>query len=273
MNYYETLNVSKDATQDEIKKSYRRLVKEHHPDKTGGDDTRFKQISEAYEILGDPDKRKQHDFKNTGYTAFRRPDTRGYDANQWQDIFSTFGGDFSDMFNQSFGGTARGSDVRVSLNITIEECYEGTRRYVDVGTGGFNINIPKGIPSGTKLKVSGKGANHPINSGAPAGDLIITINILPDSNLIVNGNDIFVDLNLSWIDMLLGGEFEVKTKVHTVKIKVPEGSHDSKILRVVGKGMPIYNQEGFGNLMVKLRTLPINLTTDQIELLKKIKSQ
>lgn len=272
MNYYETLNVSKDATQDEIKKSYRKLVKEHHPDKTGGDDTKFKQISEAYEILGDPTKRKQHDNKNSGYTVYGRPEQRAYNNQQWEDMFSAFGGDFTDMFNQSFGGSARGADVRVSLNITIEESYEGTRRYVDVGTGGFNINIPRGIPNGTKLKVAGRGAKHPINSGAPAGDIIITINVLPDAELIVNGSDIYVDLNLSWIDMLLGGEFEVKTKVHTVKIKVPEGSHDSKILRVVGKGMPIYNQEGYGNLMVKLRTLPINLTDDQIELLKKIKN-
>jgi DnaJ-class molecular chaperone len=94
---------------------------------------------------------------------------------------------------------------------------------------------------------------------------------MQDIDLIVNGSDIYVDLQLDWIDMLLGGEFEVKTKVHTVKIKVPLGSHDSKMLRVVGKGMPIYNANGYGNLMVKLRTLPINLTESQIELLKKIK--
>lgn len=272
MNYYETLNVSKNASQDEIKKSYRKLVKEHHPDKTGGDDTRFKQISEAYEILSDPLKRKQHDSRNSGYTTFGQHDQRAYSTENWHDIFTSFGGDFTDMFNQSFGGSARGADVRVSLNITIEESYEGTRRYVDVGTGGFNINIPRGIPNGTKLKVAGRGARHAVNSSAPAGDIILTINVLPDVDLIVNGNDIYVDLELQWIDMLLGGEFEVKTKVHTVKIKVPQGSHDSKILRVIGKGMPIYNQEGFGNLMVKLRTLPINLTEDQIEILKKIKT-
>ena len=176
------------------------------------------------------------------------------------------------MFNQSFGGEARGYDVRVSMNITIEESYEGTRKYIDVGTGGFNINIPRGILNGTKLKVPGRGANHPVNSSAPPGDIILTINVLQDPDLIVNGSDIYVDLSLSWIDLLLGGEFEIYTKLNSIKIKVPQGSHDSQLLRVVGQGMPIYNAEGFGNLMVKLRTFPINLTENEIELLKKIKN-
>jgi len=265
MNYYETLNVSQDASSDDIKKSYRKLVKQYHPDKTGGDDIQFKKISEAYEILGDPDKRKKHDSKNNKHASA----SYGF-SNEWEDIFNKY--DFSNMFDQSFGANARGNDVRVSINITIEESYEGTRRYIDVGTGGFNINIPKGIPNGTKLKVKEKGQSHPINSSATRGDIILTVNVLHDIDLLVNGHDIFIDLYLDWIDMLLGGEFDVKTKVHNVKIKVPQGSHDSKILRVVGKGMPIYNSDGFGNLMVKLRNLPINLTEDQIELLKKIKS-
>jgi curved DNA-binding protein len=268
MNYYETLNVSKDATPEEIKKSYRKLVKEHHPDKTGGDDSKFKQISEAYETLSDPVKKEQYDNKSRGYSPFGGgfQDT----SNPFAHAFRGFGGDFADMFNQSFGGEAKGYDVRISISITLEECYEGVRKYIDVGTGGFNINIPRGIPNGTKLKIPGRGANHPINSSAPPGDIILTVNVLPDPELIVNGSDIYVDLTLSWIDLLLGGEFEVHTKLNSLKIKVPQGSHDAKLLRVVGKGMPIYNAEGFGNLMVKLRTLPINLSEFEIELLKKI---
>ncbi len=260
MNYYETLNVSRNATQDEIKKSYRQLAKQYHPDKTGGDETQFKKVVEAYEVLGDPERRRKHD--TSGNRSFNIDDA-------WKDIFNRY--DFATAFDQSFNEEVRGFDVRVAINITIEESYEGTRRYLDIGTGGFNINIPKGIPNGTKLKIKEKGQPHPINKSARPGDIILTINVIQDIDLIVNGADIYVDLSLSWIDMLLGGEFEVKTKVHAVKIKVPEGSHDSKILRVVGKGMPIYNSNGYGNLMVKLRTLPISLTENQIELLKKIK--
>ena len=273
MNHYETLNVSKDATPDEIKKSYRKLVKEHHPDKTGGDDSKFKQISEAYETLSDPVKKEQYDNTSRGYSPFNNSNRNQDYTSAWQHAFSGFGGDFADMFNQSFGGEARGNDVRVSINITLEESYEGVRKYIDVGTGGFNINIPRGIYSGTKLKVPGRGAPHPVNSSALAGDIILTVNVLPDPELIVNGSDNYVDLSLSWIDLLLGGEFEVHTKINSIKIKVPQGSADSKLLRVVGQGMPIYNTEGFGNLMVKLRTLPINLTETEIELLKKIKNQ
>jgi len=273
MNHYETLNVSKDATPEEIKKSYRKLVKEHHPDKTGGDDLKFKQISEAYETLSDPVKKEKYDNKSSGYSTFNNFRRNQEYTSAWQNAFSGFGGDFADMFNQSFGGEARGHDVRISMNITLEESYDGVRKYIDVGMGGFNINIPRGIYSGTKLKVPGRGAPHSVNSSAPPGDIILTINVLPDPELIVNGSDIYVDLTLSWIDLLLGGEFEIHTKFKTIKIKVPQGSHDSKLLRVVGQGMPIYNAEGFGNLMVKLRTLPVNLSESEIELLKKIKNQ
>ena len=93
-----------------------------------------------------------------------------------------------------------------------------------------------------------------------------------DTELIVSGSDIFVDLQLDWFDLLLGGEFEIKTKIHSVKIRVPQGSYDSKMLRVVGKGMPIYNTDGYGNLMVKLRTNNIQLSEDQINSLKNIKN-
>jgi len=265
MNHYETLNVSKEASADDIKKSYRKLAKENHPDTTGGDGFKFKQIYEAYSVIGNPTKRQAYDQSQYNRVSYAS------EGSSWNDIFSNTSGNYADMFNNAFGGSATGSDIRVAINITVLESYEGTLRYIDVGTGGFNINIPRGIPNGTKLKVSGKGAPHPINSTAPVGDAIITINVLPDDSIIVNGSDIYVDLSLEWIDLLLGGDFEVHTQVHSVKIKVPQGSHEAKMLRVAGKGMPIYNQNEFGNLMVKLRTLPINLTEQQVSLLKNIK--
>ena len=136
----------------------------------------------------------------------------------------------------------------------------------------INLNIPKGILNGAKLKIKERGASHPINTSAPRGDVIVTVNVLHDTELIVSGSDIFVDLQLDWFDLLLGGEFEIKTKIHSVKIRVPQGSYDSKMLRVVGKGMPIYNTDGYGNLMVKLRTNNIQLSEDQINSLKNIKN-
>lgn len=265
MDYYDTLKVSPTATPDEIKKSYRRLAKEYHPDKTQGDDLKFKQISEAYETLGDSKSRKIYDLKHgrggSAHDEFQRAWSRAFNQSD----------NFSDMFNQTYGGQAKGPDIRVSLNITFEEVYSGTRRYINIGNSGFNINIPKGITSGTKLKVRERGAEHPMNSTAPRGDVIVTVNVLYDDDIIVNGSDIYIDLFLDWNELILGGEFEIITKLHKVKIKVPQGSYDSKLLRVVGKGMPIYNTEGYGNLMVKLRTNAINLTEEQIDFLKNIK--
>mgnify|MGYP005989836185 CR=1 FL=1 len=264
MSHYDTLNIKRDASVEEIKKSYRKLAKEHHPDVNGGDDQKFKQIHEAYETLSDPKSREMYDLRNrnnSGQEEFERA---------WRSAFNN-SDSFSDMFNSTFGGSSRGPDVRVSLNITFEEVYEGTRRYINIGSGGFYINIPKGIKNGAKLKVRGKGHPHHINTSAPKGDVVITVNLLYDDDVIINGDDIYVDLFLEWHELLLGGEFEVKTKFKTVKIKVPQGSYDSKLLRVVGKGMPIYNTEGYGNLMVKLRTNTINLTEEQIDFLKNIK--
>jgi len=265
MNYYDTLKVSPKATQDEIKKSYRKLAKEHHPDINNGDDSNFKKIVEAYEVLGDTKSREMYDLKN------RHTDPAQERFNRASRSAFNNSDSFSDIFNNSFSGEAKGPDIRVSLNITFDEVYEGTRRYINLGESGFNLTIPKGILNGTKLKIKERGANHPINTSAKKGDVIVTVNVLYDPEIIVNGSDIYVDLFLDWFDLLLGGEFEIKTKIHSVKIKVPQGSHDSKILRVVGKGMPIYNTDGYGNLMVKLRTNPINLSDNQIKSLKNIK--
>ena len=265
MSYYDTLNVSQTATQEEIKKSYRKLAKEYHPDINDGDDSKFKKLAEAYETLSDDKLRRIYDLKNMGRTSAQHEFERA-----WSSAFNQ-SDSFSDMFNNIYNETSKGPDVRVSLNITMEEVYYGTRRHINVGQGGFNLNIPKGILNGTKLKIRERGAEHPINSMAPRGDVIVTVNTLFDPDLVINGSDIYVDIFLDWWDILLGGEFEVNTKINTVKIKVPQGSHDSKLLRVVGKGMPIYSTEEYGNLMVKLRTKKIDLSEDQIKLLKNIK--
>ena len=117
----------------------------------------------------------------------------------------------------------------------------------------------------------GKGRPHPVNSSAPNGDAIIIMQILLDPNLIVNGSDIWIDYTLPFYDMLLGGKFEIETPVNKVNFIVPQNSYDGKILRITGMGMPIYNNETYGNMMVKLRTASVQLNEDQLDLVKKIK--
>jgi len=259
VNHYDTLNVGRNASPDEIKKSYRNLVKQHHPDK-GGDESTFKKITEAYEVLSDPQKRSNYDFE----INFNSP-------SGWDRMFHNFNGDFASMFNNAFNQSAKGPDVTIRINLTLTEVYYGTTKYIDIGSSGFNIKIPKGISNGAKLRVNGKGHPHPINSSAPNGDAIIVMQVLPDANLIVNGNDIWVDYMLPFYDMLLGGTFEVSTPVNKVKFNIPKNSHDGKILRIAGMGMPIYNTNEYGNMMIKLRSSSVELTEDQLDLLKKIK--
>lgn len=258
MNYYNLLNVGQNATADEIKKSYRTLVKKHHPDR-GGDEVTFKQINEAYEVLSDFEKKSAYDAQ----INFKQ-------SNAWN-LFYQNGASFSEMFDDVYSQAAKGPDVTVRINITQVEVYNGSTRYIETDTESFNIKIPKGITDGAKLKVKGKGRPHPINSSAPKGDIIIIMQVLPDPNLIVNGNDIWIDYTLPFYDILLGGKFKIETLVNKANITIPKNSYDGKILRIIGMGMPIYNTDQYGNMMIKLRNSGIELTADQLELVKKIK--
>ena len=258
MNCYEVLGVHKEASQSEIKKAYRTLVKQHHPD-TGGSEERFKEISTAYETLSDPQKRQEHDMRQS------------FGSGGFDQFFNQFNGDFASMFNNAFSQQAKGQDVRIRVNLTMEEVYHGTTKYIDTGFSQFNIKIPRGIREGAQLKVNGKGQPHPANSSAPNGDAIIIMHLTPDPDMVVTGDDIWVDLALPFYDLALGCKSDIKTKVGSFKITIPPNSYDSKVLRVSGKGMPIYNSNEYGNLMVKLRTLPVELNAEQVEYIKKIK--
>lgn len=258
MSHYQTLGVNENASQEEIKNSYRKLAKKYHPDKQGGDSEMFKKVAEAYDQIGDPEKRQSYDAKRRG----------GF--GNLEDLFRQFSGS-NFGFDSNFGFNARGQDVRVSFSLTLEEVYHGTSKYVDLGYTQLNINIPKGVRSGAKLRLTGKGQPHPLNSSAPPGDLIISISVIPDDRIIVNGDDIWVDFAAPFFDLLLGKDIEIKTLVGTVKTKIPPNSYDGKILRIAGQGMPIYKQNRYGNLMVKLRSSNVELNDQQIELVKQIK--
>ena len=259
IDYYNILGVSQDASQSDVKKAYRNLAKQHHPDK-GGDEKTFKDITEAYEVLGDESKRKDYDYKRnlSNGSAF-------------DDFFHRFGGDFSNMFNNAYGQSARGMDVRLTVNLDILEVYHGCSKNINIGYEDFNLNIPAGIHNGAQMRISGKGQPHPVNSSAPRGDIIVTIQILPNPDLIVNGSDIWVDLSVHPLDMLTGTSLQITTPIHNLTVKVPKNSYEGKMLRISGKGMPIYNTSDRGNLMIKLRTQIPKLSDDQLEIIKQAK--
>jgi len=259
MDPYSVLGVDNKSSQDDIKKAYRKLAKKHHPDKNNGDDVRFKEIADAYEKIGDSQKRKEYDSVNS------------FSTSGFSDIFSRFEGDFSNMFDNSFGQQARGNDVTIRIMLSMDEVYYGTTKYVETSNQKFNIKIPKGIYENAKLKVKGKGMPHPLNSSAPSGDAIVIVNIARDPNMIVTNGDIWLDYELPFYDLLLGGTFEINTRFNDVKIKVPKNSQENKVLRIKGMGFPIYNTDQYGNLMIKLRASKISLTEEQLEHIKKIK--
>lgn len=263
-SYYDILEIDEHATQGAIKKAYRRLAKIHHPDKESGNADKFREISEAYECLGDELERKKYD-------AAREMSGGGADYYGGFENFFRNNPDFASMFDESFGTKAKGPDIKFSIQLTIFEVYYGTERLIDVGHSRFNLKIPKGINNGNKLKIKGRGGEHPVNSSAPRGDIIVICNVLPSPDVIVNGSDIWVDVNLPFYDLLLGTEVNIANPFYSININVPKDSYDGKVLRIAGKGMPIYKSEGYGNLMVKLNSFSPSLNEEQYNLLEQIR--
>jgi curved DNA-binding protein len=295
-DYYHVLGVSKKATQDEIKKAYRKLAVKYHPDKNPGvksAEEKFKEISEAYEVLGDPEKRKQYDnlganwkqYQQAGYehgpsAGRNRSRTYTYGDGEDSDFFG--GGGFSDFF-ESFFGRGRGnagmhdfdfppSDLQGEILITLQEAYHGTERIVDVGGEKIKVKIKPGAYNGLTLRAKGKGQKSP--SGR-AGDLHLTIVVQPDSTYERKGDDLHMEAPLNLFTALLGGKQEVSTLSGKINISLKEGTQNGKIVRLKGKGMPVYGKpDQHGDLYIKLLvSIPEHLTAHQKQLIQKLKQE
>ena len=262
MSYYETLGVDKTATQDEIKKAYRKLSKQYHPDMNGGDDARFKEIAEAYETLGDPQKRQQYDVRGSGHDFFR-----GFDGSQ----------NMSDIFDQMFGGQFRqqqaqkGQDYRVDLHVTFDEAYSGTQKRFTVNGQELSMNFKPGLKTGQKFKIRGKGAPHPFNTNLPNGDVVINIHVINNGRFILQGNDIWVEHTLPWWDIMIGTKVGVWTPDGLINITIPQGTKPGGTLRIKGKGFPIYNTDQKGDLLCRVNATYPELSDTQLDLIKKIR--
>tara|TARA_R110000772_G_scaffold59349_4_gene134428 strand:- start:2053 stop:2865 length:813 start_codon:yes stop_codon:yes gene_type:complete len=263
MSYYDVLGVSDQAPAAEIKKAYRELSKQHHPDMSGGDESRFKEISEAYEHLSNDVKRAQYDasrmnpFSNMGGNGF------------------AFDGNFADMFNQHFGGDprkAKGHNHTIIANIPFVDGYNGASRQFNVNGETIKINIPKGVQNGANLRVAGKGQINPYNPSAGPGDLIIQIQIQQDANFILRGNDICIDYGVHWLDLILGTKIDVTLPDgHIIKVPVPVNSFHHKSLRIKDTGYPIYNTSSRGSLIIRLNSFYNELNDEQLEAVNKLK--
>lgn len=294
-DYYSVLGVAKKASQEDIKKAYRKLAVKYHPDKNQGNKTaedKFKEVSEAYEVLGDPEKRAQYDklganwkqYQNAGYDqgpfgggTRSRSYRHGTDA----DHFDPSG--FSDFFESFFGGSRRNpfgaedfdlppGDLTGEISITLEEAYYGTERIVDLGGEKIKIKIKPGAYDGLTLRAKGKGQK---GRGGRAGDLHLNIKVLDHQRYERRGDDLHMQAPVDLFTALLGGKQEVATLSGKINITLQEGTPNGKVVRLKGKGMPLYGKPGqYGDLYAALSVkLPDHLTPHQRQLLQKLRSE
>ncbi len=299
-DYYKILGVDKKASPAEIKKAYRSLAKKYHPDKNKGDtaaEDKFKDVSEAYEVLSDEEKRKQYDQLGSNWKQYQqagyggqgggyggRPGGgfRGFEADP-----DMFGGGFSDFFQQFFSGgggggfgqqagsrrgqAPKGHDYEAEMDITLQEAYTGTSRLLNLQNQQLRITTKPGVADGQVLRIKGKGA--PAAGGGIPGDLYIKVLVKPDPDFERSGNDLHTTLPIDMYTAILGGDAQVKTMSGTIKIKIPAGTQNDKTLRLRAKGMPVYGKpDQHGDLYVKINVqLPTQVSSEERELLEKLR--
>ncbi|MCU7694520.1 J domain-containing protein [Haoranjiania flava] len=297
IDYYQILGIDKNASPDSIKKAYRKLARKYHPDLNPNDKVaaeKFKQVNEANEVLSDPEKRKKYDQYGENwkhgeeYEQARRAQQQQYQSGGGQFYSQAdFGeGDFSDFFEQMFGGAAgagfghrasggrsrqyKGQDFNAEVEIALREAYTTHQRTFTINDKNVRITIPAGIADGQKIRLKGYGA--PGVNGGPAGDLYITFKISGDTQFKRLDNDLYTNVNIDLYTAVLGGEITVDTMDGKVKLKVKPGTQNGTKTRLKGKGFPVYKKEGqFGDLIVTYNVLiPVNLTEQQKELFKQL---
>jgi len=262
MDPYNVLGLDKTATHDEIKKSYRKLAKEHHPDKNGGADAKFKEIAEAYEKIGDESRRQKYD-STSGFQNFS-----GFDGRT----------NMADMFDQVFGNafntqhSKKGFDLRLDLHMSFDEAYHGTSKQFAVNDQNIKVDFKPGLKTGMKLRVPGKGQPHQYNTTLPPGDLIINIHVIFNKSWILQGDDIWIELNIDWCDIFLGTKIIVNTPSGDINLNIPVNSFPGKTLRIKDRGYPIYGTELKGAILCKLNAKYSTLNDKQLEYIEKVKN-
>ena len=296
IDYYKILGVDKSASQDDIKKAFKKLARKHHPDLNPNDadaKRRFQEINEANEVLSDPEKRKKYDqygehWQHADQFEAQHQQQRQYGGagggGYWSSAggFSGDDGEFSDFFESLFGSRGgrrggrsagfRGQDYNAQLQLSLRDAAQTHKQILTVNGKQVRITIPAGVANGQVIKLKGYGGEG-INGG-PAGDLYITF-VIPDDSVFKRlGDDLYVDVTVDLYTALLGGDQLVDTLDGQVKLKVkPETQNGTKV-RLKGKGFPVYKKEGqFGDLIVTYSVkLPTNLTEQQKEMFRKIQS-
>lgn len=250
-DYYATLGVAKTASDDEIKKAYRKLVRKYHPDvsKEADADARTKELNEAYGVLGDPEKRAAYDSLGSGqYHAgqeFRPPPDwgGGFGGGSAEDFFADLFAHVGGQRGRRQGFRSRGEDIHAVLEISLHDAYHGAQREISLGRQrNLKVSIPQGVTAGQHLRLSGQG--EPGQHGGEAGDLYLEIAFAADERYRVEARDVYQKVPIPpWL-AALGGEHEVATPSGRVNVTVPPGSQGGRKLRLKGRGIPASGSAG-----------------------------
>ena len=293
IDYYQVLGVNKNATEEEIKKAYRKLARKYHPDLNPNDkeaNKKFQQINEANEVLSDPEKRKKYDQYGKDWKHAEEFEKAKQSRQQWAGAntgaegFSGFSGGFdeegfSDFFQSMFGSGGRrrasqakfrGEDYNAELHLSLKDAYKTHQQILKVNDKNIRIKIPAGVENGQIIKLKGHGG--PGINGGPNGDLYITFVIADDANFKRLGNDLYTTVDLDLYTAVLGGEIMIDAMDGKVKLKVKPETQNSTVTRLKEKGFPVYKKEGsFGDLYITYSIkIPTHLTEKQKELFREL---
>jgi curved DNA-binding protein len=291
-DYYKVLGVERGAGADDVRKAYRKLAMQYHPDRNPGDkqsEDRFKDINEAYQVLNDPQKRARYDQLGSAYSNWQqggRP-TGDFDWSQWfgsqpggtrvdpgdiGDLFGQGQEPFSDFFRTIFGGVGgartatrprRAASYQQPITISLEEAYRGTTRSFQSDARQLTVRVPAGVRTGSRVRAAG---------AAPDGqDLYLMVEVTEDTRFERQGDDLRTTADLDVFTAALGGEAQVQTMDGDVTLKIPAGTQPEQVFRLAGRGMPrIKSPKTRGDLFVRVKVrVPRDLTDEQKTLLQR----
>jgi DnaJ-class molecular chaperone len=273
-DYYSVLGITNTSSQEEIKQAYRKLAMKHHPDRTGGDDTEFKKIQEAYSVLGDEDSRRNYDSPKP---QFNQEFGFGGIPPGFEDLFAHFGNNFGPFANRQ--QPPRNKSVSIQASVTLTDAFHGKELIATINLPSgkeqmIEVRIPAGIQDGTNLRLAGLGDNSYPN--APRGDIMVNVRIINNTKFTRNGDDLIFPIEISMWDAVLGSSIIVETIEHkTLEIKINPGTQHGQILAVQNAGMPNMNHPNIrGRLLLQTSVkIPTLLSDEQREFLEKSKPQ
>lgn len=286
-DYYKTLGVNKTASKDDIKKAFRKMAHEHHPDKQGGNDAKFKEASEAYSVLSDDSKRRQYDMFGSagvggggqgagqgGFSGFQGGQGfGGFDFSQFTGANGqAFEFDLGDIFGEFFGGGRRarkGANINVDIQMTFKESVFGVEKEININKEKIAVTIPPGIDNGQALRVQGKGEE----GEGGRGDLIIRIWVEKHKIFRKEGHDLIMELPLKLTTALLGGIVDIETLDGKIELRIPQGTTHNEILQVKNKGV-MSDRGKRGDLLIVTKVdMPKKLSKEAARLVEDLRKE